>query len=88
MLGKAFNILKASAAASAEDESRSFANIIANKLCNCSSRNRSVVQHAVSNIIFDAYQGHFDQYCKSHNEVSTSPSYPPHASSSFNHTYP
>jgi hypothetical protein len=61
MLQKAFTILtsSAAAAASADDECRSFGNFAANKLRIYLPRTRNIIQYEISNIIFAAYQGHF-----------------------------
>jgi hypothetical protein len=64
MLEKAFTILmSAAAAAFADDECQSFGNFIANKLWIYLKRTRNIVQYEISNIIFAAYQGHFDVSC-------------------------
>jgi hypothetical protein len=62
MLEKAFTILtsSAAAAATADDECRSFGSFISNKLRNYLPCTRNKVQHEISNIIFTADQGHFD----------------------------
>ena len=62
MLEKALIIVKpsAGAAASADDECRSFGSFISNKLRNYLPRTRNKVKHEISNITFAADQGHFD----------------------------
>ena len=61
MLEKAFTILtSAAAAATADDECRSFGSFISNKLRNYLPCTRNKVQHEICNIIFAADQGHFD----------------------------
>ena len=62
MLEKAFTILTSTAvaAASAEEECRSFGCLISNKMRNYLPGTRKQVQHKLSSIIFAADQGHFD----------------------------
>jgi hypothetical protein len=62
MLEKAFTILTSAAAAATadDDECRSFGSFISNKLRNYLPCTRNKVQHEICNIIFAAYQGHFD----------------------------
>jgi hypothetical protein len=56
MLGKGFNI----STVAAEDECRSFGDLVGNKARNYSSRARNPVPHAIK-IIFSADQGKFRQ---------------------------
>lgn len=76
MLNKAFDILSASAAVAAtgDDECRSYGNFIGNKLRQYSSKTRSAVQHAISDVIFKADEGMYE--AKTVQNQNTYHSYP------------
>lgn len=60
-LDKAFQLLTAAADESENDECKSYGFFVGNKIKNYNSKTRNAVQHAISNILFNADSGFYDQ---------------------------
>ena len=101
-LDKAFKILESAASASAEKtESQSFGQFVGKKLETYNQQVRSIVQYEMSNILFKADSGYFNQqltstYQNNHYRYNSDPSnynynphnYPTNIHTSLPHTLP
>ncbi|CAI6372153.1 unnamed protein product [Macrosiphum euphorbiae] len=99
-LDKAFKILESAASASAEKtESQSFGQFVGKKLETYNQQVRSIVQYEMSNILFKADSGYFNQqltstYQNNHYRYNSDPSnynphnYPTNIHTSLSHTLP